>query len=111
MIPKLTQGQIATRLSYGVVALFIALVIFMLLNQPIGPAEETTGTVQVWIPVTDEALRPSKNVWVRLSSGTVVVVNTHVNMALTPGQEINLLVLRRWLTNAEAYEVKSHGQK
>ena len=101
------QNTAETMIGYSFAALAVAFVIFLSLNVPIGPAEETTGIVQVSVPVSADGPPPSKNVWIQLPNGTVVVINTHPNMPLTHGQKVKLLIYRRLLTNAKSYAIAS----
>jgi hypothetical protein len=98
-------NQAITLIFYGVVAGIIALYIFQSLHQPIGSAVETTGVVQGSAFVPADGPPPSKNVWVRLSNGSIVVINTRPDLMLTPGQKVRLLVNHRLLSNTPSYAI------
>lgn len=104
-----TQRRSTTLISYIAVAFVIALVIGQALNPPIGPSEETKGIVQGSAFVPADGPPPSKNVWVRLSNGTTVVINVPTDLVVTPGQEVTLIGYRRLLTNTPSYAIVSSG--
>jgi hypothetical protein len=99
------SNQAITLIFYGVLASFIGLVIFQSLNQPIGSAVETTGIIQGSAFVPADGPPPTKNVWVRLSNGSTVVINTRPDLMLTPGQKVQLLVKHRLLSNTPSYAI------
>lgn len=96
-------------LTYCAIAFVVALVIFQALNPAVGPSVETTAIVQGSAFVPADGPPPSKNVWVRLSDGTVVVINTRPDLSLSPGQEVRLLIYRRLLTDTKSYAIASPG--
>lgn len=100
---KFKTGPLTNALfGYFVVAVILAIAIFMSFNRRTGPHAQVMGIVQgaAFVQRDGAAI---KVVAVRLDNGDVVTARTRPEQIVQPGQKIQLDVYRRVLTGGLTY--------
>lgn len=102
-----TEKSPGRRTTIVVIAIFLLIAIASMFNQPSGPVTETTGIVQAFTFIPSDVGAPPQVASVRLIDGTLVRANVRPGVLVQPGQIAKVLVYRRVITGASAYELVS----